>query len=88
METRRMALIAVLGVILYLIYTAWITDHPSVAAPTSVSAAAAAVPADPTAPPVPSAASTDASGAAPTVAAAAPALSSQMIKVKTDLIDA
>ena len=89
METRRMALIAVLGVILYLIYTAWITDHPSVPVPTSVSAPAAAVPADPTAPPVPSVASTDAAGAAPTVAASAtPAVSSQTIKVKTDLIDA
>lgn len=89
METRRMALIAVLGVILYLIYTAWITDHPSAPAPTSVSAPAAAVPADPTAPPVPSAASTEPTGAAPTVAAAAaPAVSSQTIRLKTDLIDA
>jgi len=89
METRRMALIAVLGVILYLIYTAWITDHPPAQLQTaSVAAAPAAIPADASAPPVPTVAGTDAS-AAPAVAAAAPvAAASQKITVKTDLIDA
>jgi len=94
METRRMALIAVLGVILFLLYEAWNKDFPSAAAIAATSPAATAaanVPADPTAPPVPSA--TDAKSdpnAAPTVAdgtAAAP-VAAQTIRVKTDLIDA
>lgn len=88
MESRRMALIAVLGVILYLIYTAWITDHPPPAPPVAA-AVPSAIPADPNAAPVP--ATPAAVGSAPAVAADAaptPAAVSQTIHVKTDLIDA
>jgi len=88
MESRRMALIAVLGVILYLIYTAWITDYPPPADAVAATAPSA-VPADPNAVPVPVAPAAD--GAVAAVAsevAATPAAVSQTIRVKTDLIDA
>ncbi len=89
MESRRMALIAVLGVILYLIYTAWITDYPPPAEAVAA-AAPSAIPADPNAVPVPVApAAVD--GAVAAVAGevtATPAAQSQTIHVKTDLIDA
>ena len=88
MESRRMALIAVLGVILYLIYTAWITDHPPPAPPVAA-AVPSAIPADPNAVPVPATPATV--GSAPAVAgdtAPTPAAVSQTIHVKTDLIDA
>ena len=89
MESRRMALIAVLGVILYLIYTAWITDYPP---PAEAVAAAAPSPiqADPNAVPVPVAPAATEGAAATTTGetVAPPAAVSQTIRVKTDLIDA
>lgn len=90
MESRRIALIAVLGVILYLIYTAWITDHPPPAPPIAA-AAPSVIPADPNAVPVPSTAAADGSAAASTPAgdvASTPPAASQTIHVKTDLVDA
>lgn len=89
MESRRMALIAVLGVVLYLIYTAWITDYPppaAIAAPT-VASAAPTVAADPDAVPVPSA-PVAAGTPSTTEIAAAPVAAARTIKVRTDLIDA
>ncbi|MCX7072986.1 MAG: membrane protein insertase YidC [Gammaproteobacteria bacterium] len=90
MESRRIALIAVLGVILYLIYTAWITDHPPPAPPIAA-AAPSAIPADPAAVPVPAAPAADGSATASTPAgdlASTPPATSQTIHVKTDLVDA
>jgi YidC/Oxa1 family membrane protein insertase len=88
MESRRMALIAVLGVILYLIYTAWITDHPATVAvgPAIASQAAPAVVADGDAVPTPSLPTSDSTMAADAVPV--PAAAARTIKVRTDLIAA
>ncbi len=81
MESRRMALIALLGVILFLMYQSWQTDYPKVAAVTTSAAATAAAPA-----PTSAASATDVvvpavpAGEAPPTAAPA-----QRIRVQTDL---
>jgi len=86
METRRMALIALLGVILFLIYQAWQTDYPKVAVDSAPTATAATVPGVPGNPatdvPVPGAVPTPASA---TTAGSAP---EKRIRVQTDLYTA
>ena len=85
MESRRMALIALLGVVLFLLYQAWQTDYPKVAeVPAATASPAAAVPGAVAATsdiPVPGA-------PAPSATATAGSLPGKRIRVQTDLYTA
>jgi YidC/Oxa1 family membrane protein insertase len=93
MENRRLALIALLGVMLFMIYQAWQTDYGKgkpepLLAPTSITSNADAVVPDVTAgakttPPPAAAANTNADSDSPV-----PVASAQRVRVKTDLMTA
>jgi YidC/Oxa1 family membrane protein insertase len=81
MESRRMALIALLGVILYLIYQAWETDYPKIPVVASTTATSADAPTA-----VPGAPSADVVATVDTPSKdGAAAASAQRIHVVTDL---
>jgi YidC/Oxa1 family membrane protein insertase len=80
MESRRMALIALFGVIVYLLYQAWITDYPPAKPAAAIAAGAAAAPGADGQPTL------SAAPAANDGSVATPAAAAQRIRVVTDLM--